>query len=69
MKIVLFKTIDNNNNNIHPGIMTENGVIDISSLYENKGISGQEVIVNVIDNYKSNSQDISNIVENSDTLF
>ena len=65
MKIVLFKTTDNNT---HPGIMTENGVIDISSLYDNKGFSGQEVIVDVIDSFESNSQDISNIVENNDAI-
>ena len=65
MKIVLFKTTDNNT---HPGIMTENGVRDISSLYDNKGFSGQEVIVDVIDSFESNSQDISNIVENNHAI-
>ncbi|MCH2523184.1 MAG: hypothetical protein MK012_06170, partial [Dehalococcoidia bacterium] len=60
MKIVLFKTSDNK---IYPGVMTENGVTDISSLYHTEDISGQDIIVNLINNYESKNELISTLVE------
>ena len=65
MKIVLFKTSENK---IYPGVMTENGVTDISSLYHTENVSGQEIIVNLIDNYESNSEQISTLVNTKNPI-
>ena len=65
MKIVLFKTSDNK---IYPGVITENGVTDISSLYHTENVSGQEIIVNLIDNYESNSEQISTLVNTKNPI-
>ena len=55
MKIVLFKTSDQQ---IKPGVMTDDGVIDISSLYPNTNLTTQDIIVNVIDSYETNIHSI-----------
>ena len=52
MKIVLFKTSDQK---IKPGVMTDDGVIDISGLYPNTNLTTQDIIVNVIDSYETNN--------------
>ena len=62
MKIVLFKTSDQQ---IKPGVMTDDGVIDISSLYPNTNLTTQDIIVNVIDSYETNIHKISSIAKSN----
>ena len=62
MKIVLFKTSDQQ---IKPGVMTDDGVIDISGLYPNTNLTTQDIIVNVIDSYETNIHKISSIAKSN----
>tara|TARA_B110000263_G_scaffold246778_1_gene258418 strand:+ start:188 stop:1102 length:915 start_codon:yes stop_codon:yes gene_type:complete len=60
MKIVLYK---NKDNTINPGILIDSGVVNIGDLFNLDGLSGQDIIVSVINSFDSKRTEINNYVE------
>ena len=65
MKIVLYKT---ENNIINPGILLDSGVVNIGDLFNLDGLSGQDIIVSVINSFDSKRNEINEFVESNEPI-
>jgi len=65
MKIVLYKT---ENNIINPGILLDSGVVNIGGLFNLDGLSGQDIIVSVINSFDSKINEINGFVESNEPI-
>ena len=65
MKIVLYKT---ENNIINPGILLDSGVVNIGGLFNLDGLSGQDIIVSVINSFDSKRNEINEFVDSNEPI-